>query len=242
MISQQIGDRNSEGSALGNLGIAYRNLGQERQAIDLYQQSLAIFKQIGYREGEGKSLNNLGYLFAVQKQSELAILFYKQSVNVRESIRKDIRTLNKEEQKSYLETVSTSYKRLADLLLKQGRVIESLQVLDLLKVQELEDYLKNIKGNERTSQGIRLLEPEKALIAQQLPISYEQIAERNRQLVNQIQQLPKSEIDKAPDYLQKLPQGTVLLYPLILEDRLEIVLFSPNTTPIHHAVSIQKQN
>jgi CHAT domain-containing protein len=239
-ISKQIGDRNSEGSALGNLGITYRVLGQNSKAIDFYQQSLDIFKQIGYREGEGKSLNNLGYLFAIQNHPELAIFFYKQSINVRESIRKDIRTLNKEEQKSYLETVAFSYKRLADLLLKQDRVIEALQVLDLLKVQELEDYLKNIKGNDRTSQGVRLFEPERLMATQNLAINYEQMAERSRQLTNQIKQLPKAEIDKTPDYLQQLPKGTVLSYPLILEDRLEIILFAPNTPPIHRAVPIKR--
>lgn len=41
--------------------------------------------------------------------------------------------------------------------------MEALQVLDLLKVQELEDYFKNIKGSDRSAQGVRLLEPEKAI-------------------------------------------------------------------------------
>jgi CHAT domain-containing protein len=170
----------------------------------------------------------------------LAILYIKQSVNIRESIRKDIRRLSKEEQKSYLDTVSGSYKQLVGLLLKQGRVTEALQVLDLLKVQELEDYLKNIKGNDRTAKGVELLAPEKAMSGQLSAISFEKIPEFNRQLANQIQQLPQSEINKVPDYLQKLPQGNVLIYPLILDDRLEIILFAPNTLAIHRTVNIKK--
>jgi len=47
-------------------------------------------------------------------------------------------------------------------------------------------------------------------------ISFENSPEINSQLANKIQQLPKSEINKVPDYLQKIPQGTALLYPLIL--------------------------
>ncbi len=170
----------------------------------------------------------------------MAILAYKQSININESIRKDIRGLSKQDQSSYLETVAFTYKALANLLLKQGRIMEALQVLDLLKVQELEDYLKNIKGSDRTAHGVKLLEPEKATGVQLATISNEKTAELNLQLASQIQQLPKSEINKVPDYLQKIPQGTVLIYPLILGDRLEIILFSPNSLPISRTAFISK--
>ncbi len=239
-IKKQIGERNGEGSSLNNLGGAYSNLGQYQKAIEYYQQSLAIKKQIGDRNGEGTALNNLGTSFAKLNQPELAILFYKQSINVRESIRKDILGLSKDEQKSYLDTIEKDYRVLADLLLKQGRVMEALQVLDLLKVQELEDYLKNIKGSDRTAQGVRILEPEKALSGQLSAISFEKSADINRQLASQLKQLPTSEINKVPDYLNQIPQGSVLLYPLILKDRLEIILFSPNTLPISRTVNISK--
>ncbi len=56
----------------------------------------------------------------------------------------------------------------------------------------------------------------------------------------QIQQIPKSEINKVPEYLQNIPQGSVLIYPLILDDRLEIILFSPNTLPISRSVKISQ--
>jgi len=162
-ISKQIGDRNGEGDSLGNLGNAYNFLGQYQKAIEYYQQSLAIKKQIGDRNGQGDSLSNLGQSFAKQNQPELAILFYKQSVNVRETIRKDIGELSQEEQKSYLNTIAYTYRFLANLLVKQGRIMEALQILNLLKVQELEDYFKNIKGNDRTAQGGRLLGPERVV-------------------------------------------------------------------------------
>ncbi len=240
-ISREIKDRLGEGQSLGNLGAAYDSLGKYEKAIEFHLQSLAIAREIKDRSGEGISLSNLGSILSKSKQSTLAILFYKQAVNVTEAIRKDIRKLDKDIQKSYLETVSSSYKRLADILLQQGRVMEALQVLDLLKVQELEDYLKNIKGSDRSAQGVRLLEPEKAISDKLLALSFENSPEINSQLANKIQQLPKSEINKVPDYLQKIPQGTALLYPLILSDRLEIILFSPNTIPISRTVKISQE-
>ena len=240
-IAREIKDRQSEGNALGNLGLAYCALGQYDKAIEYYLPQLEIARKIGDRYGESNALNNLGATLAIQKQPEIALLYYKQSVNVAESIRKDIRKLDKSEQKSYLDTISVRYKQLANLLIQQGRIIEALQVLDLLKVQELDDYLKNIKGNDRTSKGIRLLEPEKACSDKLSTINYEQIPELNQQLTIQIQQLPKSEIDKPPEYLQNLPQGTALLYPLILNDRLEIVIFAPNSPAIHRTVNIKRK-
>jgi CHAT domain-containing protein/Flp pilus assembly protein TadD len=240
-IAREIKNRRGEGNALGNLGNAYFALGKYDKAIETLLQTLAIAREIKDRQGEGQSLGNLGIAFKKLKQPELAILFYKQAVNVTEAIRKDIRKLDKDIQKSYLETVSSSYKRLADLLIQQGRIMEALQVLDLLKVQELEDYLKNIKGSDRSAQGVRLLEPEKAISDKLLAVSFENSPEINSQLANKIQQLPKLEINKVPDYLQKIPQDTALLYPLILSDRIEIILFSPNTTPISRTVKISQK-
>jgi len=239
-ISQKIGDRLGEGETLGFLGSTYHELGDYANAIDYNKSGLEIARKIKNRDGERIALSNIGLTLQKQNQFDLSIIFYKQSVNVSESIRKDIRRLDKDIQKSYMNTVGGSYRDLIDLLLKQGRVMEALQVLDLLKVQELEDYLTNVKGSERSAQGVRILEPEKAISPQLSAISIENSADINRQLASQLQQIPKSEINKVPDYLKQIPQGSVLLYPLILEDRLEIILFSPNTLPISRTVNISK--
>jgi CHAT domain-containing protein/uncharacterized protein HemY len=239
-IAKQFADRQGEGSALNNLGETYASLGQTQKAIEHLQASLLISNQIDDREAASDSFNNLGNLFAKLNKVELAIFFYKKSVNTRESLRKNISGLTKEEQKSYVETFSGTYRTLADLLLKQERVMEALQILDLLKVQEIDDYLKNINGSNRILQRVRFLQPEQAISSQLLTISLEQIPELNRQLSNQIQQLPKSEINKAPDYLQNLPKGTAILYPLMLEDRLEIVLFASNNSFVHRTINIKK--
>jgi CHAT domain-containing protein/Tfp pilus assembly protein PilF len=239
-ITKQIRDRNGEGITLSNLGVAYNVLGQYQKAIDFFQQSLAIVKQIGDRNGEATSLHNLAFAFNKLNQPEISILFYKQAVNTYEAIRKDIKRLKKEEQQSYTTSISDSYRNLSDILIQQGRIMEALQVLDLLKVQELEDYLKNIKGSDRSAQGVRLLAPELALSDKLLAVSFENAPEVNQQLANQIQQLPKTEINKVPDYLNQIPQGTVLLYPFILGDRLEIILFAPNNLPIRRTTNISK--
>ncbi len=239
-IAQEVNDRRGEGKTLGSLGSTYYALGDYAKAIGYHKSGLEIARKIKNRDGERIALSNIGLTLQIQNQTDLSIVFYKQSVNVSESIRKDIRSLDQDIQKSYVGTVEASYRRLADLLLKQGRVMEALQILDLLKVQELEEYLKNIKGSDRAAQGVRLLAPEKVVSDKLLAVSFDNAPELNRQLASQIQQLPQSEINKVPDYLNQIPKGTVLLYPFILGDRLEIILFSPNTLPIRRTTKISK--
>ncbi len=239
-IAKQIGDQKEVGNSLNFLGVAYSNVKQPPKALESYQQALAVSRSIGNRQGEREILNNMGFLLSQQNQVEAAILFYKQSVNVTESIRKDIRGLSKDEQNKYLATVARTYRRLGDLLLQRGRVMEALQIIDLLKIQELEDYLKNVKGNERTAEGVRFLAPEKEVLSHLPTISFEKLSEFNRLLSHEIQQLPQSEINKVPTHLQKLPQGVVLIYPLILSDRLELILFSANSFPVNRTVKVSR--
>ncbi len=58
--ARRLQDRKVEGATLCNLGIAYKNLGQTRRSIQLYEQALLIHREIGDRRGESYDLGNLG--------------------------------------------------------------------------------------------------------------------------------------------------------------------------------------
>src|SRR6185436_6216877 len=62
--ARQLGRRAWEGTALGNLGLAYADLGETRRAIEFHEQDLAIAREIGDRRGEGRTLGNLGVAYA----------------------------------------------------------------------------------------------------------------------------------------------------------------------------------
>jgi hypothetical protein len=51
--AQRIGRRDHEGYALGNLGIAYADLGDAHKAITFHEQCLTIARELGDRRGEG---------------------------------------------------------------------------------------------------------------------------------------------------------------------------------------------
>ena len=51
----EIGDRDGEGKASGNLGIAYHSLADYRKAIEYFEKQLKIAIEISDRGGEGRA-------------------------------------------------------------------------------------------------------------------------------------------------------------------------------------------
>jgi CHAT domain-containing protein/Tfp pilus assembly protein PilF len=289
-ITREVGDRPGEGTILNNIGYVYQSLGRYEEALQQYQPALAIHREVGNRPMEGTTLNNIGYVLEAQKQTELAIVFLKQSVNEFEKIRNDIRGLSIEEQQSYTDTIAKVYRKLADLLLSQNRIFEAQQVLDLLKVQELEEYLKDVRGNEQTPQGLPHREAEREIeqpldailenaillgkeLTQlsQIPLEQRTSAQtdRIRQLRQQQQVFTQQYLDflaspqvqkiiarlrrntsgqsldlenltALQDNLRQLQQDAVLLYPFVLDDRLELVLVTADAPPVRRTVPIDQ--
>jgi CHAT domain-containing protein/Tfp pilus assembly protein PilF len=165
VISKEIGDRSGEGTTLNNIGLVYGSLGQYPKALATYQKSLVISKEIGNRSGEGTTLNNIGFFYTARKQPESAISFLKQAINVFEVIRQDNRSLAREQQESYTKTVESSYRKLADLLLSQGRLLEAQQVLELLKIQEIYSIDRENRAT-LTSSGIEYTDTENEIKTQ----------------------------------------------------------------------------
>ncbi|MEO1144066.1 MAG: tetratricopeptide repeat protein [Cyanobacteria bacterium J06638_22] len=288
LIFQTIGDRSGEGNALNNIGTVYRKLRNHEQALATYQQSLVISQEIGDRAGEAVTLNNIGFVLEEMEETELAIVFFKQSVNQWETIRDDIRGLDTELQESFTDRVSVSYRRLADLLLQANRIPEAQRVLDLLRVQELDEYLQDVRSTTQTESGVDYWQIEEDLLAlyQQVladAVELQQLQEKaqtqgfdtlsiaEQQRLSELQAQSgdvqelffafrdRSEVDQAirlirestqgqnleldsyaqlQDELRAMPQRTVVLYPLILDDRLELVLVFPDAPPLRFPVAV----
>jgi CHAT domain-containing protein len=248
-IFRTIKDRAGEGGSLSGLGSIYEDFGNYPKAIEYYQKSLAVQQETQSREGERVSLADIGSVLEKQNQVDLAIIFYKQSVNVSESIRQDTRKLDRNLQAFYTESVATTYRHLADLLLKQNRVMEAMQVLDLLKVQELQEYLKDVKGNPLTAQGLPLLPQEREIMQafkQNPAIAQTASSPTVAALMGQLQKTAAAQNLTLPVYkdlqarIQKLGKNIALFYPLILDDRLELVLFIPDRPPIRKTVNVKR--
>jgi CHAT domain-containing protein/Tfp pilus assembly protein PilF len=283
-IAREIGDRLGEGNALWGLSIAFSSLGQDDRALEQYGQAVALFSQLGARTEEATVLSNIGKLLNDQSQPELAIIFLKASVDIREAIRGDIRGLDSSLQQSFTDTVAADYRLLADLLLQQNRIIEAQRVLDLLKVQELDEYLEDVQRSAGTETGVDYWQPEEDVLA-----LYDEVllagtelarlqardpntltpaedarlreleAQQNRLYTSFIDWLDHPEIFAAldqlrvdtrsrtvdidnftdlQDNLRQLPQTSVILYPLVLENRLELVLVSADAPPVRYPIDV----
>ena len=245
--------------ALAGLGKIAQAQGKFNQARRHYQQALGMAEEIGDRQGEALLLSHMGSLLAAQDQPELATVFYKNAVQSREVIRQDIQGLGKQLRQQYIESVSTDYRALADLLLSQSRVLEAQQVLELLKVQELRDYTKDTRAGGQTD-GSPLTPPEAAVVPphnqlislgakltaceSQKPYcpdrkqlqterkaalaAFNQKADDlrlafNAETITDPALLEQGELTRAAQKLVKAHPNSVLIYPLVLEDKLWLV-------------------
>ena len=79
-------DRTMEGVHLGSLGIAHKNLGETRKAIEYYDQALKKAREIGDRRNEGVHLGNLGLAYAAIGETRKAIEYYDQALKIAREI------------------------------------------------------------------------------------------------------------------------------------------------------------
>jgi tetratricopeptide (TPR) repeat protein len=78
--ARRLQDREGEGITLGNLGLAYADLGETRRAIQFHEQALLILRELGDRQGEGIVLGNLGLAYADLGETRRAIQFHEQAL------------------------------------------------------------------------------------------------------------------------------------------------------------------
>ncbi|NJN22455.1 MAG: tetratricopeptide repeat protein, partial [Leptolyngbya sp. RL_3_1] len=251
-IAREIGDRAGESRALGNLGNAYLTWVKLSRALEQYGQAVALFNALGTRAEEALSLKNIGILLNRQNQPELAITFLKASVDIRESIRGEIRQLDPDLQQTFTDTIAADYRLLAELLLQADRVLEAQEILDLLKLQELDDYeLRNVRGTDDTEDGIAFWPAEQEILDRfyaaletdtdlQTFFASGEVTEPVAQLQRNArgQNLNPEQLAKLQDNLQQAGNAA-LLYPLILDDRLELVLVT-TTGLTRHTVPLDR--
>jgi tetratricopeptide (TPR) repeat protein len=84
--SQRLKQRQWEGAAMGNLGIAYRKLGEYRRAVAYYEQQLQITREVGDRRGEASALSNLGNAYDALDEYRRAIEYHEQALTIAREI------------------------------------------------------------------------------------------------------------------------------------------------------------
>ena len=285
-LSLQRNQLADEATLWQNLGLSYTRQGDGEAAIAAFHQAATLYEVLGYRRLQGETLSNIAQLLAQQEQTELAIAMYKEAIAVLEDVRQDLRVLPLEFQRSLPQTFAGTYRALAALLLDQDRVAEAQQVLELLRVQEIDDYLNDVPApvvavlgatplpaetdlvdryTQTVAQGRELAQLRQIARGDRTPAQQERIAilvaaqqsqradfnafinsaevqtlVQRLNATSQGQNLELRDLSALQDNLRQLGQA-VLLYPLILDDRLELILVTADAPPFHVTVPVTAQ-
>jgi CHAT domain-containing protein/lipopolysaccharide biosynthesis regulator YciM len=258
-FARQVKNPVFEKTGLTLLGRLNHKFGRKQAAITHYQQALAITleNQIPGAENAG-IYAGLARVYRDLNQPQMAINYYKQYVNRIEAVRGNIEGLPPQLQQSFLNaiydfdrgTIADIYRELAGLLLAQGRNAEAQQVLELLKVQEISDFIAKEEEKAQlplTPKEIAIQKNQGTLIAfgqrvnecerqqcSQLKELRNQRDNLNREFAQRLQEIEKQYDGRDPnliypgnflDAAQKIvaQPSTILIYPLVLEDKIWIM-------------------
>ncbi len=286
---QAQGNLTEEAWQWSRIAMLQGKLSQPAAARRSYEQLAILAQELGDRNLERNAYFFIGNNLERQGQPELAIVFYKQFVSVTESVRGDLASLDRQQREGFQKTFAPSYRNLADLLLQRDRVIEAQEVLDLLKIQEVEDFFQNdyqVAQRGENDVTLTILRPEQEILAQYgnlqksaVDLGLEltelrQIAEGERspqqtQRITNIIALQEQlnqqfngflQNDSVLVHLDQLSRKTrrqsidptaldelrldlgkldaAMLYPLVLEERLELIITTPDSPPLRRTVPV----
>ncbi len=223
------------------------------RAWSQHLQSLQLSVQTDNNINAITALLNLAALMEARAEPELAIFFYKQAIAKIEVTRNDLKQLSDTVQQRYTATVEDFYRKLADLLLQQNRTTEALQILELLKLQEVRAYLQEQTSQDKGGSLDFLYTPAEAELDSVLTGL---LGSSSAIELTDFLQLPEARavatdasaadlfeletIESLRSALSAQPIKTAALYPLVLFDRLELILITADTSPIHYTVDISK--
>jgi tetratricopeptide (TPR) repeat protein len=178
-LTKRIGDKSTEATILSNMGIAYSLQGKKEIALDYFTRALPLRKAVGDKYGEVVTFNSLTNLYELSNP-RLAIFCIKQSVNILQQLRLGMQGRQDHLPRTYLRSVEAAHRYLAQLLMKQGRLAEALQVLNALKDQQ---YFDSDQKTLKKPGPITMTRQEAALSSQ-----YEVTSSKVADLVTQITQ------------------------------------------------------
>ena len=124
----------------GNLGNAYRSLGDYRKAIEYLEKHLKIAIEIGDQVREGMAYHNIGSIYLSLEQFENAVDNFVYAVNIFNSLRSLLKSKDNWKIR-FRELHEMTYTALWMSLLKIGKVDEALFPAEQGRAQTLSDNL-----------------------------------------------------------------------------------------------------
>jgi len=137
--------------------------GNASGAYSLAVRALAAAATLGTPDPEWQAQYRLARLLHARGDDSLAIFFGKQSISRVEALRAGFNDADRSLHSGFLRDKVGVYRAVADWLMESGRMEEGLQVLDLLKAEELNEFVPRSGPATRPGIGIALTAAEQEL-------------------------------------------------------------------------------
>ena len=128
--------------SLDNLAKLYLAKGNLSLAEPLLSEALVIVERSSDPDSTWRVLDTTRRLEELRGSTAAAIVFAKRAVNILQSLRVKLATLEKSLQQSFLKDKGDAYRALFALLVADGRLAEAQQVLVMLKEDEYFDFIR----------------------------------------------------------------------------------------------------
>ena len=204
----------------GQMGRVYNSMSKYDEAIEAFQQAAIRYGSISNQADEAQYLGEIAKTLSKQKRLDQAISYYKYAVNIYETIRLSVSQLPRSEQEIYNQTIAGNYRNLANLLIQQNRLSEAQQVLELLKIRELKELNPDQKSDSPVRK-ISISASEKQYIIPELANT---IKVQPEQATDRLS--PTNPLNQSAQSLLK--PNSALIYQLLTEDKLWIILITPD--------------
>ncbi len=215
--ARNLSDLAAESYALGQLGRLYELNQQLHKAQKLTQQALFIAQEIQAPEIGYRWEWQLGRLFNNQGDRKQAIAAYMAAVTSLKSVRSDLLAINSDVQFSFRDNVAVVYRKLVDLLLStEGNVEPSQEHL----AQAIE-----------TIDSLQLAEVENFLGCD---------LSLKTSLKQEIEEVDANSVVQRRSIFDTIDPQAAFIYPIILEDRLEVIFKLPGQPLRHQSYSLEQ--
>ena len=222
--SEQLGDRRTQSYALGLLGGLYEHSQQWSSAKELTQQALQLATSANATDITYLWQWQMGRVLKAQVEQEdaqtenlvqirtAAIASYQQAIQTLQSLRLDIASINPDQQFSFRDSVEPAYREQIALLLHP--VAGEPRQGDLIAAREALESLQTVELQNFFREA-----------CVDVPIAIDRVVEQTQALS-----------DKTSSTL------AAIVYPIILEDSLEVVLKLPNQDElVYYSTVIDRQ-
>lgn len=226
--ARQLQDSHTEALATGQLGQLYESTQQWSEAQPLTEAAIALAESIQAPEIRYRWEWQLGRLHEKQGDIQGAIEAYSAAYNSLKSVRSDLLTIDSNTQFSFRDTIAPIHRRLVDLLLSADSAPPPTTSnpinTNLINTNPINTAIEVIDS-------LQLAELENLLrcnFSQLVPLT-----SSSQSLSNQPMGLS--------NLIEQLDPTAALIYPILLDDRLEIILKLPGRQPKHYATVVEQK-